>query len=459
MTAGSLRLRMLVATALSIIAALLLIGVMLVWIFELHLRDRIRSDLQHQLNQLAALVVPDIQKGLRLDGEMTDPRYDRPLGGLYWQIDREGRPLARSRSLWDTTLRLGTADGDGTALLGVEGPGAASLLALVREVGLRSGSGTETEARYLLAVAIDGRELSESRGGLIRSLTAGLGAAFLGLLSASWFQVGYGLRPLKDVRREVERIRLGVTPTMATDAFPREILPLAQDINRLVISQQEGMERARRQAGDLAHGLKTPLAAIAAEADALRRSGATAHAEALSLSVAAMQRHVERQLALARSHGGRALIGATVTDVTARIAAVVDVLRRLPADRQLDWRIDGDAGIGVSVDPDDFDEIFGNLADNARKWAQRRIQIVVVVHAAGVEVRISDDGPGVAEQDLIRITGRGVRLDERVQGAGLGLSIVEAIMESYGAQLHLRSASIGGLEVTVLMPPEKALQT
>jgi signal transduction histidine kinase len=447
----SLRLRLLLAAGLSIVTALLLIGTLLVWIFERQLRDRTLADLTHQMNQLAALVTPDPRVALKFDGDMADPRFDQPLGGLYWQIDRTGEPIARSRSLWDERLSIPASISATASLIDLEGPGHTALLAVAKDIEFRTGPDVSVPTRFRFVVAVDAQELVDSRKGLVRTLAAGLGTAFLGLLLAAWFQVEYGLRPFKAVRREVERIRVGATRTIVMDGFPNEVLPLAEDINKLAISQQEAIERARRRAGDLAHKLKTPLAALAAQADELRRSGQIAAAASLERSVETMRHHIERQLALARSQGGRSLLGATVQHVGDRINATIDVLRKLPQDRPIAWIVEGNTDARALMGTEDFDEVIGNVLDNARKWARSRVVISIEGRGSDLEIRIGDDGPGIPEDDLAKVLERGVRLDECVQGSGLGLSIVQAILESYGSGLLLTRAALGGLQASFIV--------
>ncbi len=314
MMSGSLRIRLLTAAAISILAALLFIGALLVGVFDQYVRSRMASDLGHHLDQLAALAVPDATQVLKIDGDLTDPRFDQPLGGLYWQVDRGGKALARSRSLWDATLDFGPetmGPSDGVSVSEIDGPDRARLLVATRVVSI-GGAGVR------LGVAEDLKDLNEGRRELAKTLAAGLSVAFLGLLIASWLQVGFGLRPLDHIRAELQRIRGGETPRMDGTRLPDEVRPLALEVNRFLEAQEETSDRARRRAGDLAHGLKTPLAAIAAEADRLRTEGQAAAAETLLRHVESMRRHVERHLAMARSVGSRSTIARASTGPSGR---------------------------------------------------------------------------------------------------------------------------------------------
>lgn len=444
MITGSLRFRLLTAAALSILLALLLIGFLLVGVFDQHVRERMVADLGHQLDQLAALTVPDAGSGVKVDGEMTDPRFDQPLGGLYWQIERDGEPVARSRSLWDARLTVpsGKASDRRIAVFEVPGPGGTSLLAAARDVTLSARSGLPLNPR--LIVASDLAELTVGRQGLQRTLAAGLAVAFVGLLLASWVQVGFGLKPLEHIRTELSRIRIGHTARIESERLPSEVRPLADEVNRFLDEQRETTERARRRAGDLAHGLKTPLAAVAAQADSLSRAGSTEAADALLKQVDGMRRHVERHLAVARSRGGNT---SATGPVGPRVRAIIDLLAKLPRERMLSWTLEGEEEAVAAMELEDFDEVVGNLLDNAGKWAASRIRVKVSSDNGRVLINVEDDGPGIESSQTAEALERGRRLDERVQGTGLGLSIAQAILESYGSELSLmRSSSLGGLQ-------------
>jgi len=209
------------------------------------------------------------------------------------------------------------------------------------------------------------------------------------------------------------------------------------------------MEAARARAAELAHGLKTPLAVIAGDAARLRERGETAIAAELEELAGAMRRHVEHELTRARLQFAGTSRPATV--LAASVEPVVRTLCRTPAGAALDWRVTVPSAITVALEPPDLAEVLGNLLENAARWARSH---VAVEAAAGSPVRvvIADDGPGVPPAMIERIAQRGVRLDERPGGAGIGLAIVRDILEAYGGALHLENRPEGGLCATVELP-------
>lgn len=444
MTPRSLRARLLLLSGATIIAALGLIGLVLLWVFDQQVRDRAIQDLSHQLDQLAAVFVLAPDGRPRLERQLSDPRYAQPLSGLYWEIaQNDGAAVLRSRSLWDADLILPADSETGQQAAEGEGPGGSRIVTLSRTVSL---TGFDAAPRsYRLIVALDTADIDQDRAELARILALGLALTCLAFLGLSWLQVTVGLRPLDAVRRELEKVSHGQSQKLAGEAFPAEVRPLAQEINDLLDQQRTAVKRARRRSGDLAHGLKTPLAAIAAHTAELSERGESRLAGEIREQVESMRRHVERELALARSLGGQRGLASTVRPAT-ELASIVEVLRRLPGDERLIWSITGENQVEAAIDPVDFSEVAGNLLDNARKWAISKVEIEVHESDGQVSVVIGDDGPGIGDEHRTRVLERGVRLDESVQGHGLGLSIVRELLETYGIRFSLGRSPLGGLE-------------
>ena len=450
----SLRLRLVFAAAISIAVALAFIGVLIANVFDRQISKRLENDLSQNLDQLAAHFVFKDDNTAGLDADLTDPRYESPLSGLYWQIDEESKAPLRSRSLWDTTLSVPATPGAGLpTITTIAGPGETSLLALSRDVTLRDQQ--DIKRHFRLSVAEDAAISAASRNDLLQTLGLGLAIACLGLIVAAIAQIAYGLRPLEAVRREIEFVRKGTVGHVETSGVPAEVIPLAEEINALLDLHRHNLEHARRRAGDLAHGLKTPLAALAAQADMLARQNAPEAAEAIRRHLGAMHRFVERELALARSQSGAVAIGSGAKAI-AEIVSIVETLKKLPADHPLEYSVNGPSNLMLAMNAEDYAEVTGNLIDNARKWAKGRIAITVTVDDSTAIVTVDDDGPGIPEQKQAEALSRGVRLDQKVVGSGLGLSIVEALLENYNSYLKLARSPAGGLSASFSITLQKS---
>lgn len=436
MSGVSLRLRLALIGACAVVVALGAAGLALSLLFGEHVERRAAAEMQVQLDQaLAGLAMGS--DGLTVATPPGDPRFSRPYGGLYWQIEAGGRTL-RSRSLWDQALDLPTDRPAGGAprLQELAGPESARLLALERVVQLpaRLGGG---EARAV--VAMDRAELSAARSAFVADLWPYLAALALALVAAQIAQLGYGLRPLKRIRERVAALRAGQATRMGK-AWPAEMLPLAGEIDALLAAREADIQRARTRAGDLAHGLKTPLQALLGEAERLRQSGDKRAAVAIEEIAGTMRTHVDRELARTRAAAAASRACADVAETVARIHAV---LSRTPDGQRLDWRIVVPNSLIATIDPADLAEALGALAENAARHARSDVAIEAKEESGRVQITITDDGPGVPGERLADISQRGRRLDERLPGDGLGIAIATEIVEGAGGRLELCNGKEG----------------
>ena len=263
-------------------------------------------------------------------------------------------------------------------------------------------------------------------------------------------QSSFGLRPLKVVRDQLARVHSGADARL-TGRFPSEIEPLVDDLNKLLERQEDLVRRARERAGDLAHGLKTPLTILQIEARNAEQRGDAPTAASLREQIGVMKRHVERGLSRARMSGASAGGGALV-DGHETVARLIRMMQRMPGGETLDWRNDLPDGARLRMDPDDFGEIVGNLLDNARKHAKSIVRISVDTRAALRTVRFDDDGPGISSEDRDRIFGRGERATVEGEGSGLGLSIVLETLEQYGLAPMIDASPLGGCRIAFPVP-------
>jgi len=312
---------------------------------------------------------------------------------------------------------------------------------------LLESDGGERELRLL--TAIDRTELTVARDAFAADMLPYLGVIALLLGVATWVQIRAGLAPLEAVRRGVNAIRSGVERRLAGD-FPDEVMPLINEVNALLAAREQAVERARAWTADLAHGLKTPLSALGADAERLRARGDAALAADLEQLAETMRRRVDRELVRARVRSG-AQTHQAHADVADALRRVLNTLQRTPEGMRIDWTVDAPVPAMVALMPDDLLELLGNLLENASKWARKQVRIRVEV-GPRIAVRIADDGPGVAPEQLPHLCERGVRLDQGKQGSGLGLAIARDVVDAYGGSLEFGKAAEGGLAVLVRLP-------
>jgi len=273
-----------------------------------------------------------------------------------------------------------------------------------------------------------------------------LTAVAVTLLIAGLVYVGSGLSPLNALREKLARVREGRAKRVE-GAYPAEVQPLVDDLNDLLANREAHVERALARAGDLAHGLKTPLAVLAQEADRADAAGHHELAQVIGQQVERMRRQVEYHLARAR---------AAATDRTTEplslaepIQALVRVMQRLYADRGISIDTQVASAHAVKIRREDLDEILGNVVDNACKWAKARVAIASEQRDTQMIITVDDDGPGLAAEMRDAVLQRGVRADEAAPGSGLGLAIVRDLVELSGGSIRLDQSPLGGLRVTI----------
>ena len=445
----SIRWRLAIAATLSIIAALTLAGFFLLVLFERHVARRVDHELSAYTKQLAASLTFDRRGNAELATDLADPRFLQPFSGLYWQIAEPDKTVLSSRSLWSHTLATGTAPKTSTApqVKPDTGPDGKPLVVFHRRIVLESDGQDRT---FVLTAALNRSEIITARDAFLRELTVALGALAAVLIAAAWLQIIVGLKPLGLIRRRINAIRQGDDTRLSGD-FPTEVAPLVTELNALLDAQEQAVTRARYSAADLAHGLKTPLAVLQAEGRALREQNLMTPADEIESQVEQMRRRVERHLAIARLRGPSGSIAARVELATA-ISGLVKAMRHMPRGDQLMWTVSIPDELACAMDREDFLEAFGNVLDNARKWAGHNVTIDAHEAEGRVSIAIYDDGPGVPEADRERLFERGRRLDTQHQGSGLGLAIAREIITAYGGELSLDNRDGGGLQVAVALP-------
>jgi signal transduction histidine kinase len=276
------------------------------------------------------------------------------------------------------------------------------------------------------------------------------GVVVLALLALGLRQVRRALSPLDRLRERLAAIHAG-GETVVAGEYPAEVQPLVDDLNVLLQQRDQAVRRAIAKAGDLAHGLKTPLAVLTQEAERARAAGQQELADSLDEQIGRMRRQLEYHLAHARAAASGASVG-TVASVRESAEGLVRTLTRLHAARGLTMDVVVDPAHVVRVQREDLDEMLGNLMDNACKWTRSRVAVSSQAQAATVVISVEDDGPGVPPADRDVVLQRGVRADEAAPGTGLGLAIVRDLAQLYGGSIQLGDAASGGLRAVLTLP-------
>lgn len=452
---GSLRTRLLVGTLAWIALAIAVAGWGLRGLFQDHVHQQLQDQLVRQLDQLSASVNFHAQAGVQVQPMAGDARLSTPLSGLYWQIDvlpEQGAAqlaAARSRSLWDQELALPADKGfpgttrQGFATLRLYDAHNHRLLAVSRAVQL-----PEAQAPLLrLTVAADQALVAEPVQRFTAMLLMALGVLALGLIVAVAVQLQLALRPLDMLRQRLAAVRTGKV-THLEGQFPNELQALVNEFNHVLEANADIVQRARTQAGNLAHAVHTPLSVLANAAS----QDSTALAQLVQEQVATAQRQVDYHLARARAAAAIRATGLR-TPIHTPLLALLRTMQRLHAGRNVHFTLLGQTeDMAFRGEAQDLFEMLGNLLDNAGKWARSQVQLQVLREADRLCLLVDDDGPGIPDEQRERIFSRGERLDEQRTGAGLGLDIVRELAHTYGGAIQADTSPLGGLRMRLYLP-------
>ena len=409
------------------------------------LTSAVTRSFDDQLDYILTSLVASAEIGpegeVMFNRQLSDQRFLEPGSGLYWQVAGGSFEPFPSRSLWDRRLRTDRRHEDQAVHLYDSRQYPDEVLRIVeRDLKL---PGSDVRWRFQVAQRRDALDLQIDalRRTLVRSFLL-LGAGLILMVSVQTF---YGLLPLRKVRAEIQRMRMGKSHRVEGD-MPAEVAPMVEELNGLMAHNDRQAEEARRHAGNLAHALKTPLTVIMNAAAA----GQPDLGETVIREARTMRRQVDHHLARARAVGRRGSAHSRA-GVWPSIEAVERAVARLYPNVRID--IDGAKDIVARIERQDLDEILGNLVENAAKYGGGSVFVTARAEAGFVEILVEDDGVGIPQADRERIFDRGVRLDSGKPGTGLGLAIVRDVAEIYEGTASLEeSEDLGGLLVRLRLP-------
>lgn len=428
-----------------LVLALVTTGFLLTDLYSRALDTTLTQTLDFQIESLtgALLETRDPQDP---DIALADPRFERPRSGWYWIIhDGNGNLVNLSTSVVGIDLQaVGTAaDALGRSTEVIDDPFGTRLRMLERVVSLG-------DDEYRITVAGNLTEILAMVDDFRGQAFIVLGAVGIMLAVMSAIIARIALRPIARLSQAVEAVREGDSAEVS-GTYPTEIAPLAEEVNELLRSNAQIIERARSQVGNLAHGLKTPIAVLRNEAGA----GKGPLAEVVSAETEKMSNIVATYLERARLAARTSVVGKK-TDAAATLERLTRVMRKIHPDIAIAFEPRGKALPWFRGDEADLEEMAGNLLDNACKWSGGEVEVSLSAErgekSSQLLIRIDDNGPGLSEADVDKVLRRGVRLDEKTPGTGLGLDIVKELVDVYGGSLELKRSALGGLLAELRLP-------
>jgi signal transduction histidine kinase len=445
----SLRARLIIGAAIWIAIGVSAAGIFIAALFRQYATDLVDLELRKHLEELVTLIDIDSEGFPHLYRPLSDPRFVEPDSGFSWQVSRSGRSLIKSLSASTEELpvpddALGRNELRKVRLEGPRGP----MIAFERLFLPEGGTPPPLRIQIAAESAIIDRMLPTFN----IPLTFSLALLALALVAAAALQVSFGLRPMTRLRRALGAIGSGKAAKLPGD-FPSEVQPLVDDLNNLIEINAQMVLRARTQAGNLAHALKTPLAVLTDEAERLASRGQAESADVIAQQSQRMQRQIDYQIARARAAASRSVPG-IVAPVAPTVGNIIAAMKRLYAAKDLRMSADVDARCAALCDPMDLNEMLANVIDNACKWTAQSVAIRGSVDESTnqVVIAIEDDGPGLPAESMDVVFRIGERLDEQVPGSGLGLPIVRDLAQLYGGEIRLENIVTGGLRAIVRLP-------
>ncbi len=438
----SLQFRLSLSLLFSLIVAFVALWSLVSYASRYLAEQYILTRLAHDSESLLVAIQYDATTNdIKLDTTRINPVYTRPFSGHYYTIIGATTTL-RSRSLWDQDLSIQALSTGSQQHRYIQGPQQQPLLIYLSAVNKGGKS-------FTIAVAEDLSPINADLAHLQQYFVLAAVLLLLLLVGTQVFILHVGLRPLNKTRSELSALTQGKLSQLDQNV-PREIVPLVKEINHLLDVLNRRLMRSRNALGDLAHALKKPLTAL----KQLNRDDALSQHPELQQNINAqldsMQRQVTHILQRARLAGeGPA---GSLFNAADEIPPLLATLQNMYYDKALVFDTDIASDTTIAADREDMLELIGNLLDNACKWARHKIRLSLLQNAA-TQITIEDDGPGVDADKLASLTQRGLRLDEKIEGHGLGLAIVNEIVAGLGGQMQLqRSALLGGLQVVITLP-------
>jgi two-component system, OmpR family, sensor histidine kinase PhoQ len=432
------------------IALTLLLGITIIGLdaaFRSSTERALRELLQAQLLGLIALAEETPDGGLSLPDADFNPQFsvaDSGVFALLW--DADGVPVWESSSLLDRRISPPAWPSPGEQqYLRMTLPGLPPLEGLLMGLTWEFDEGYALPYTFGVAVSLEPYEARQAA--FRRNLIGWFAGVAVTMVLVLGGLLRFVLRPLRRLEQQVREVEAGER-TQLTSELPAELVGLAGNLNALIDTERRRQARYRNTLDDLAHSLKTPLAAMRTLLTELKATRAGAQVEALDHELERMDQRVSYQLRRARASGATG-IGVEPVPIEPIVHDLVRTLDKVYRDKQVGCEIEMNRGATFQGDPGDLTEILGNLLDNAYKYCRHRVALTVAPHAGGVRIRVADDGPGIAAAIQEQLFERGVRADETLPGQGIGLAVVRETVALYRGSLKVDVSSMGGAEITV----------
>lgn len=437
----SLKLRLSTGLLLSLVLVFIALWYLISSSIQYLSEDYIASRLDHDIDNLIVTINIDPQQNITLDAQRISAVFRQPFSGHYYTLQSVHSTLY-SRSLWDQQLDIKTLKTGEQQRYYLNGPEQQRLLVLSKGIHKQG-------LDLVITVAEDLSPIQQAIMDFSIYFGKGTALLLLSIIAIQLLILHRSLQPLKKIQRNLQGLQQGDNSQLDSKV-PAELSPLVGEINHLLKVTEQRLIRSRNSLGDLAHAIKKPLTLLRQQLsnpDDLSRQ-----VPLMEQQLTIIQQLTDRTLKRARL-AGQGPVGAWFS-FNDDLDALVHTLQAIHHDRHIQFNCHKPGSIQLPLDRQDITELLGNLLDNAFKWAKEHVQLNIYSNDDLI-IEIEDDGPGIAQQDIERLKQRGTRLDESIEGHGLGLAIAGDIIDNYeGSMAFSRSTELGGLKISIkLMQP------
>jgi len=445
---SSIQSRLILSASFVLLCFLGLAGAVLDMAYQNGVQQALHERLQIQLYSILAEAELNEENQFMMRSALADPRFRQVDSDLYAYVFSNEQQLTwRSPSAVGLQIKPLQQLATGVNRYLESRVNEQPSVALHYRAILEGSAGRLREFEF---VVIESRRSINRQISAFRSvLWPWLGGIGLLLILTQFVIIRKSLQPLRLIVNDLEKIQHGSAQRLANN-YSDELKELASMLNKLVDNERSHLKRYRDSLADLAHSLKTPLSVL---------SGLTAQQQLdeadiqlLKKQTQQMRQLIDYQLQKAAAKGHQSM--AAPLALESIIQGIVDSLNKVYIDKHLQVRLNIAEGIEFSAERGDMYELFGNLLDNAYKWASSRVNISVqwLDDKTAIEIIIEDDGPGIKTEQLTEVLQRGIRLDESVNGHGIGLAVINELVSIYNGRLQSKTCSLGGQHWSIYLP-------
>lgn len=442
MSTRSLSSRIITFSWFWVITALIIVALLLVYFYRDHVAAHYDAHVDMHMEELigASGFLPD--GTFHLAFLPSDPRYHELYSGWYWEVRQNGKPLMKSSSLGRYILDTdGIKPTKDKVVYEIPGPMQEPLRVHIFQAKKKSN-----QLPLVYLASAPRTDYTDDVLNYSNHIVSSFVLLGVGLLLTVVLQVRIALKPLKAIGSEISDIRGGKLHKLSRD-YPSDVQPLIDELNNLLDHNVVLLKRARNQLGDLAHSVKNPLTVINNEA----RNMQAGRRELIQKQTKAIIENIDHYLSRARTFGTEKILGAR-SEVKNVVEDLVYTMQRLYQERELEYDISELEDCSFRGESQDLEEMLGNLIDNSSKWAKSIVKIGGGAKEGHLRLIVSDDGPGIPDDEIENVKRRGHKLDETKPGHGQGLGIVKDIANLYGGSLMLSRSGLGGLQAELNLP-------